>query len=609
MNRYFTFFLAALLAVSSLAFARQRIEKAADMPRFTYQVDGKLEDLVRDADAFSRFAARVHRDIQAVLDEHEIADKSAQRNLLEVQAQIDFLEGRYAAAARRADEIRALEEKPADKLVSGMAIRAMVAAQGKVGDTMSEAYREEVGRLMAAELAGYPFAVIENDIKSAKSWVEVFSEGMILGGLRDQLQPMVDKADGAISSDFAPAIVRSRFALLASLPLKPVLIDTYAQYLAANQVEKADIWVARDVILPEGAGHAPVRIAIWDTGVDTPLFGDRVVHDAIGKPLFIAFDVHANASSDPLMPIPAELRGRLPSMKARLKGFSDLQSNVDSPEASEVKAAFSQLEPEQFKPVIEELMLANYYSHGTHVAGIAMAGNPYAQLVNARMGFSYKLLPDPCPTRELAEKNARNMGAYVDFFRANGVRVVNMSWGGGAKDFESELELCGIGKTPGERQAIARDYFDLWKNALDASIHGAPDILFVAAAGNSNADAAFEEMIPADLSAPNLLTVGAVDKAGDEAPFTSYGPTVKAHANGYQVDSYLPGGERVAFSGTSMASPQVAGLAAKMLAVNPQLQPAEVIAIILATADTTADGRRFLVHQGRAVAAARAKKG
>jgi hypothetical protein len=46
-----------------------------------------------------------------------------------------------------------------------------------------------------------------------------------------------------------------------------------------------------------------------------------------------------------------------------------------------------------------------------------------------------------------------------------------------------------------------------------------------------------------------------------------------------------------------------------MLAVNPQLQPAEVIAIILATADTTADGRRFLVHQGRAVAAARAKKG
>jgi subtilisin family serine protease len=72
------------------------------------------------------------------------------------------------------------------------------------------------------------------------------------------------------------------------------------------------------------------------------------------------------------------------------------------------------------------------------------------------------------------------------------------------------------------------------------------------------ADAAFEAAIPSDIVLPNLLTVGAVDMAGDEAPFTSYGPTVKAHANGYQVESYLPGGERVAFSGTSMASPQVA---------------------------------------------------
>jgi hypothetical protein len=36
---------------------------------------------------------------------------------------------------------------------------------------------------------------------------------------------------------------------------------------------------------------------------------------------------------------------------------------------------------------------------------------------------------------------------------------------------------------------------------------------------------------------PKLLTVGAVDLAGDEAGFTSYGPTVKAHANGYQVVS------------------------------------------------------------------------
>ena len=607
LKRIAVFLIAALVAASALAQGKKRIEKATDMPTFTYRMEGKLEDLVRDEKAFGRFAAQVRRDNQSVLDGYEIADKAAHRDLLTVQAQIDFLEGRYADAARRAEEIRLLEEKPADKLISGLAIRTMVAAQAKVGNTTSEAYRREVGSLVAAELAKHPYAVIANDIKSFKSGAEIIGEALLMGGVRDRLQPVVDKAGGVLSSDFAPAIVRTRFALVARLPLKQTLVDTYGAYLAANKVEKADIWAARDVELPKGGKYAPVRIAVWDSGVDAPIFRDSLVTDGAGKPLFIAFDVHENPSKSELVPIPAELRGRLPTMKSRMKGLSDLQSNLDSPEASEVKAALSQLKRDEYKAVVEELSLAGNYSHGTHVAGIAMAGNPYARLVNARLEFGYKLLPDPCPSLELAQKNAKNMKAYVDFFRKNGVQVVNMSWGGTAKSVEAELELCNIGKTPAERKKIAREYFDIQKKALQSAIGSAPQVLFVAAAGNSNADAAFEEAIPADIVLPNLLTVGAVDKAGDEAPFTSYGPTVKAHANGYQVESYLPGGDRVAFSGTSMASPQVTGLAAKMLAVNPKLKPTEVIAIILKTVDKTADGRRFLVHPAKALEAAKAE--
>ena len=127
------------------------------------------------------------------------------------------------------------------------------------------------------------------------------------------------------------------------------------------------------------------------------------------------------------------------------------------------------------------------------------------------------------------------------------------------------------------------------------------------AAGNANTDSTFEEAIPAGLVLPNLLTVGAVDLAGDEAGFTSYGPTVKVHANGYQVESTLPGGMIVAESGTSMASPQVANLAAKVLSVNPKLTPPDVIAIIVSTADKSADGRRVLINPKRAVAAAAPK--
>jgi subtilisin family serine protease len=226
--------------------------------------------------------------------------------------------------------------------------------------------------------------------------------------------------------------------------------------------------------------------------------------------------------------------------------------------------------------------------------------------VVARIEFSHTLKPDPCPSPEQAARDAQAAQAYVDFMKRNKVRVANMSWSGDVGDIESDLEQCGIGKTPAERKATAREYYEIQKAALTQVFASAPEILFVAAAGNSNSDASFVESVPGGISLPNLLTVGAVDSAGEEVGFTSYGPTVRVHANGYQVESFLPGGSRVALSGTSMAAPQVANLAGKLLAVNPKLSTAELIRIIVDTADRSADGRRNLVHPKKAIAVATA---
>ncbi len=94
---------------------------------------------------------------------------------------------------------------------------------------------------------------------------------------------------------------------------------------------------------------------------------------------------------------------------------------------------------------------------------------------------------------------------------------------------------------------------------------------------------------------PNLLVVGAVDQAGDAASFTSYGPTVRVYADGYQVTSYLPGGYRVAFDGTSMAAPAVTNLAAKLFAIDPKLTPEQAIALIVRGATPSSDGKRSLI--------------
>ena len=597
--------LAVMLAGGASDETKKRIEKAADVPRFSYKVDGRIEDMLSDDAKWKPFAAAVRRDLESVLAQYDIADKTTERQLLSEIAQLDMLDGRYDAALARAAQVKALEEKPADKLLSGISIRAIVAGVRTNPDRTSAAYREAVAKALAAEITPLPYDVVGNEAKEIKAGAELLGEGRLIGNVREVLQPSVDK-NGALSSDLAPLLVRIKYVLVYVLPLKQTLVDAWSGYLAAHKVERQDIWAARAAALPPKAPYAPVKIAIWDSGVDTKLFPGLVASDQ-GKVPVIAFDRFANPATGELEPIPDALKSKVPQLKSRLKGFSDLQSNIDSPEASEVKTFLSTLKPDEYKAAVEEIGLAGQWMHGTHVAGIAVAGNPYARIVIGRIEFDWHLLPDPCPSRELALRDAKNQQAYVDFFKREGVRVVNMSWGGSVKDVENALELCNIGKTPDERKTIAREYFDMGKDALTKAFAGAPDILFITAAGNSNQDASFAEDIPADIVLPNLLTVGAVDKAGDEASFTSYGPTVVVHANGYQVDSFIPGGERLAESGTSMAAPQVVNLAAKILAVKPKLTPPQVIALIRDTADKTADGRRTLINPKKALAAAQAR--
>jgi subtilisin family serine protease len=104
-----------------------------------------------------------------------------------------------------------------------------------------------------------------------------------------------------------------------------------------------------------------------------------------------------------------------------------------------------------------------------------------------------------------------------------------------------------------------------------------------------------------------LLVVGAVDQAGDETSFTSYGKTVRVDADGYEVESVVPGGRHIKMSGTSSASPAVTNLAGKLLALDPALTPEQTIALIRAGATASADGRRHNIDPKRSVQLLRAR--
>ena len=273
-TRLFVLVLAFLLAGGATAQGKKHIDKAADLPRFSYKLDGKIEDMVRDDAKFKPFAREVRRDLESVLAQYDIEDKATLRQILGELAQLDMLDGDYEAALARVAQVKALEDKPADKLLSGITTRAIVAGVHASADRTSAAYRAAVAQSIKGELAPIPYDVVANEAKEIKAGTELLGEGRLIGNVREVLQPAVDK-NGSLSSDLAPALVRTKYAYNYILPLKPTLVDAWTTYLAAHKVDKPDIWAAGAVTLPASGQYAPVKIAIWDSGVDTKLFPDQ----------------------------------------------------------------------------------------------------------------------------------------------------------------------------------------------------------------------------------------------------------------------------------------------------------------------------------------------
>jgi subtilisin family serine protease len=522
-----------------------------------------------------------------------------------------MLTGANQPALATIAQLRALEDKPDAKLLSGLLTEAIAKARIATGQDSGPAFQQAFATNYADALKPLPWGIVGNRIKESKSSAQIVSADLVVGQVKQGIEPAVATSH-QMSNELAWELISMRQALKVALPLKDARVRVLSALVAANDVKKPDIWMARDVTLTAADKLTPVTVAIWDSGSDLALFPQQTYTDPkrASTPPFnphgLSFDLESRPTTGVLYPLDAQRKAEYSGMLGDLKGFSDLQQSIDSPEADALKKKFASLPADNVPTYLETLGFFSQYIHGTHVAGIVARGNPAVRMAAARLTFDYRNVP-AAPTDELLKRAAASYQTYVDWFRNHGVRVVNMSWGGGPKDYEHALELNGIGKTPDERKSLARHYFEMDREGLKKALMSAPDVLFICAAGNSDSDNGFDETIPSSFVLPNLLVVGAVDQAGDEASFTSYGKNVVVDANGYQVDSTVPGGNRLQLSGTSMASPNTVNLAAKVLALDPKLTPTQVIELIRAGASTSADGRRHNIDAKATVVLLRKK--
>ncbi|MEZ4569979.1 MAG: S8 family peptidase [Thermomicrobiales bacterium] len=224
--------------------------------------------------------------------------------------------------------------------------------------------------------------------------------------------------------------------------------------------------------------------------------------------------------------------------------------------------------------VVGETSWEDLHGHGTHVAGTIGALDNGSGVVGVAPGarlWAVRVL------------NADGEGEFsdaicgIDWITANAhiLEVANMSLGG-----EGATGTCTDG---GFRQAVCE--------SVEAGV------TYVVAAGNSGVNA--DTFVPA--SFPEVITVSALadtdGRPGGDGPssffygaddtlatFSNYGPAVDIAAPGVNIQSTWINGSYNTISGTSMASPHVAGAAAIYLSQNPSASPAAVRSHILAEA-------------------------
>ena len=198
---------------------------------------------------------------------------------------------------------------------------------------------------------------------------------------------------------------------------------------------------------------------------------------------------------------------------------------------------------------------ADSNGHGTHVAGtLGARGNDAGGV--AGVAWQVKVMP-------LRVLDANNQGRVSDVIAAYG--------------FAASKRL------PIVNASLAGPTFS---QAEYDAIRAASETLFVVGAGNDGRDNDAVGSYPCNHPLPNVICVTASDRLDGRPGFASYGrQSVDLAAPGVDIVSSLPGRQWGSMSGTSTATPHVAGTAALMKSLYPQSSVAAIRASLLASVD------------------------
>lgn len=196
------------------------------------------------------------------------------------------------------------------------------------------------------------------------------------------------------------------------------------------------------------------------------------------------------------------------------------------------------------------------HSHGTHVSGTIGAKQNNSKGI-AGIAGNVKIMGIRTVPNSSDETDVDVAEAFI-YAAKNGARIIN----------------CSFGKSSNEGRNLIPDTLKYIQDNYQ--------VLVIAAAGNDSKDIDRRPTYPASHPNDNLLIVASTSSSGGMSGFSNYGKiSVDVAAPGSSIYSTTPGNKYASMSGTSMASPTTAGVAAEILAHHPDLSALELKQILM----------------------------
>lgn len=607
-----------IAATAGAAAAQDRpvIAAETDIPPTRFATPALPSAMLMTPEAVSVFTPPVRAETERLMRDYDIQDPTIATSFRAALMSIAWLENRPEDLLRLLAEQRAAETKLQLRQIGHMTREAGAAyLMATEGQRCAAA-----GARLTRTLAAADPLIVRDEVLRRYGVIQMVSPAFHIGSAALGLDAEAE-AQGSLGTMSALGIAAMRFETDFIPQCRTEMSAALRAWLDDPAHRPIDIWPARTATQADLQGARSVIAAVWEGGYDPALFpgqlafdpaepldgvdndGNGVVDDWNGP----TYDMWFRPSPSPYHTPSPELTARMGLQFALEKGLLDLGYGDDTPEARfYAQRAQEAGAAEQIADVRATAEWSGWV-HGTWVASLIADQAPFVRLYTMT-SFPGNDHPDPVQQTEVeAERWAASLPSVAARMRGAGVRIVNMSWGGSADGNARDLLRSGAETDPvraAERGAVIDR---IVRDAVEAVIRDSPDILFVAAAGNTDQTEEGSRSTPQTLVYPNLVIVGGVGAAGNATAFSTYGAGVRLYALAEGNEVRAPGGQIMRASGTSFAAPTTVRAAAGMLAVNPGLTPAQVIEGLLATAHGEGASTLPLLDEGAAVRWARTR--